>query len=433
MEPFRLLCTGDVHLGRRPSRVPPEDGKLAVSYVWKRFVDAAIDRGVDAVVLTGDIVDEENKMYEAYGTLERGIQQLLAADISVVAVAGNHDYNAFPRLVSAMEDERFHLLGRGGRWETVQIESERGPVVQFVGWSFPEATVTASPLADIDVAPAQGPTVGVLHCDAGRSESRYAPVDRNDLARSDADAWLLGHIHAPDEHWEGSQLQLYPGSLQPLDPGEKGEHGCWEISVESSGAVEAQMIPLASLRYDRTAIDVAGLDEAGVESAALETTQVALSNARERWSELRHVAYRLVFEGRTQIHQAIELQSIDMIDQLHIEVDDAVATIEGYEMRTRPDHDVQALASGDDPTGVLAQLLLDLEAGKITADKDGAGDVDALLREATKAVGTVHQSSRYEPLRRDSETQEAPTREDVKSLLLRQGYRLLDELCAGIR
>jgi len=111
MEPFRLLCTGDVHLGRRPSRVPPEDDMLAVSYVWKRFIDAAIDRDVDAVVLTGDIVDAENKMYEAFGALERGIQQLLAADISVVAVAGNHDYDAFPRLVSALDDERFHTCG----------------------------------------------------------------------------------------------------------------------------------------------------------------------------------------------------------------------------------------------------------------------------------------------------------------------------------
>jgi DNA repair exonuclease SbcCD nuclease subunit len=396
---------------------------LAVSYVWKRFIDAAIDRDVNAVVLTGDIVDAENKMYEAYGALERGIQQLLAADISVVAVAGNHDYDAFPRLVSALDDERFHLLGRGGQWDAVQVESVGGPAVQFVGWSFPEATITASPLEGFDLPPADGPTVGVLHCEAGRTESRYAPVGRDDLARSGPDAWLLGHIHASNAHWEGDQLQLYPGSLQPLDPGEQGTHGCWEITVDATGSVDARDLPLATLRYDRTSIDVSGLGETEVESTVLEEVQSALRDAKETCPEVRHVANRLIFEGRTQIHQAIELQALDMVDQLQTEVDGAVATVEGYEMRTRPDYDLQALASGNDPMGVLAQLLIDLENDD--ANSDG---VEALLRSANKNVDTIHQSSRYEPLRRDSETRGAPTRDNIGLLVRREGYRLLDEL-----
>ena len=68
-EPLQLLCTGDVHLGRRPSRVPVENDKLSVRRVWDRFVETALNREVDAAVLTGDIVDSENEMYEAYGAL----------------------------------------------------------------------------------------------------------------------------------------------------------------------------------------------------------------------------------------------------------------------------------------------------------------------------------------------------------------------------
>lgn len=52
-------------------------------------------------------------MYEAFGSLEWGIQRLLTADIHVVA--GNHDYDASPRLVGLIDDERFHLLGGDGR------------------------------------------------------------------------------------------------------------------------------------------------------------------------------------------------------------------------------------------------------------------------------------------------------------------------------
>ena len=56
-QPFRILRTGDVHLGRRPSRVPIEDDAVSVAYVWRQCIDAAIDQSVDAVTLTGDIVD----------------------------------------------------------------------------------------------------------------------------------------------------------------------------------------------------------------------------------------------------------------------------------------------------------------------------------------------------------------------------------------
>jgi DNA repair exonuclease SbcCD nuclease subunit len=125
MSVTQILCTGDVHLGRRPSRVPVEDGGLSVRHVWERFVETAINREVDVVVLTGDIVDSENEMYEAFGTLERGVQRLLDGGMQIVAVAGNHDHDAFPRLVRGIDADGFHLLGPGGTWEKVQLDSAR--------------------------------------------------------------------------------------------------------------------------------------------------------------------------------------------------------------------------------------------------------------------------------------------------------------------
>jgi len=422
--PFRILCTGDVHLGRRPSRVPVEDDALSVGHVWGQFVDAAIDRSADAVALTGDIVDAENKMYEAFGSLERGIQRLLSAGIHVVAVAGNHDYDAFPRLVRSIGEERFHLLGREGRWETVQIEEDEAPPVQFVGWSFPEATVTRSPLDDLDVVESEGPTIGLIHCEAGRAESRYAPVRRDALARRPVSAWLLGHIHAPDAHWEDDQLQLYPGSLQPLDPGERGAHGAWIVEIGGSGSVDARMISLASLRYETVSVDVTGLETAeAVETAAIDGIRDGLTFALEEWPRLRHVAYRLVYEGRTPLHQALENQARDMVRDLQVPVDEATATIEDFRLKTRPDYDLEALAEGDDPSGVLARLILELESDGAESDA-----VTELLRRTDKALGSVHESSGYEPLRRDSETQDAPTREKLRTVVRRQSYRLLDEI-----
>lgn len=423
---YRILCTGDVHLGRRPARVPVEDDLLSVSSVWDRIVGAALDRAADAVVLTGDVVDAENKMYEAYGALERGIRRLLDGGIDVVAAAGNHDHDAFPRLVRAIEQEGFHLLGAGGRWESVRLEAADGRAVRFVGWSFPEPTVPDSPLATFDLDEGEGLTIGVLHCEAGRKEGRYAPVSREGLARQPVDVWLLGHVHAPNEHWDGNQLQLYPGSPQPLDPGEQGTHGAWQVEVSPSGTVHAEQIPLASLRYDTVSVDVSNLDDPGeVDTAVLTTIRETLTAAIDQWPRLDHVAYRLRCEGRTRHRQALLEQVREMVDELRVPVDDATATVEDFELQTRPDYDLEALAEGDDPPGVLAQLLLDLQAGRTDDER-----VAKALRRVDKAIGDVHESTGYEPLRRDSETRSPPSRDDLQTKLIQQGFLLLDELHA---
>ena len=425
--PFRILCTGDVHLGRRPSRAPRHPDELSVQHVWAQFVEEARNRVVDAVVLTGDLVDEENKMYEAFGALERGIRRLLEADIDVVAVAGNHDYDAFPRLVRSIDDHRFHLLGQGGQWEAVTLESSDGEQVRFVGWSFPSQHVPRAPLQDGDVEPVSMPTIGVLHCDAGRTEGRYAPVGRDTLARAPVDAWLLGHIHAPNPHRQGEQLQLYTGSLQPLDPGERDTHGAWEVTVDASGVI-ADPVRLATLRYDTVLVDVSGYDAPeDIENAVLETLRDGVAHAGSTWPTLRHVVYRLVYEGRTLLHDEIETQARGMVADMSISSGEVEATIDDVEIRARPDYDLEDLARGDDPAGVLAQLLLDLEADR---DTTAVRDV---LQAARKNTQTLHRSSRYEPLRHEPDTRDQPTEEELREWAQRQSYRLLDEIYVSDR
>lgn len=425
-ESYQILCTGDVHLGRRPSQIPVEAEALSVKQVWERAVDTALDQEVSAVALTGDIVDSENQMYEAYGALERGIRRLLEGDIEVVAVAGNHDHSTFPRLARSIDADGLHLLGQGGTWETARASNWDGSVsVRFVGWSFPQATELSSPLEDLELSEAEDPTVGLLHCEAGSGGGRYAPVRREALARAPVDAWLLGHIHAPNDHREAEQLQLYPGSLQPLDPGEPGAHGTWLIEVTPQDTT-AEQLPLASLRYEEVRVDVSGHEgKEEIEEAALRAVRERAGELAERLPALRHLACRLVFEGRAQLNREIKETARRMAGSLRPEVDQVAATIEDFELQVRPDYDLEELARGDDPPGVLAQLLLELESGEAQGER-----LQQVLHRAAKATSKVYESSRYEPLRRDSETREPPEREELRSKLYQQGLLLLDELRA---
>ena len=135
----RILATADIHIGRCPTRVPdPEDARrFSCARMWHEIVERAIQEKVDLVTLSGDIIDHDNRFFEATGPLEAGLVKLAAAGIHTYAVAGNHDFDVLPRIVDAVGTDHFHLLGRDGRWEQTEFIRDGQPLLRIHGWSFP--------------------------------------------------------------------------------------------------------------------------------------------------------------------------------------------------------------------------------------------------------------------------------------------------------
>ncbi len=78
----RILFVGDMHLGTRPARVPaglPEADAMGPGGAWDRTVRAALDHGVRAVALAGDVVNRRNELFEARRPLDRGLGRLADA------------------------------------------------------------------------------------------------------------------------------------------------------------------------------------------------------------------------------------------------------------------------------------------------------------------------------------------------------------------
>ena len=103
---MRILACSDIHLGRICA---VEGGDLSGSSAWEAVVETAIAQEVDALVLAGDIVDNDNFWFEAYGPLLRGFERLNAARIAIIAVAGNHDSSISPKLIK--EKPYVNILG----------------------------------------------------------------------------------------------------------------------------------------------------------------------------------------------------------------------------------------------------------------------------------------------------------------------------------
>jgi DNA repair protein SbcD/Mre11 len=402
--------------------VPAGEPALSVEEVWNRLIDHAVDQRVDALVLTGDVADRDNAFFEAFGTLERGIGRLVRAGIPTIAVAGNHDFDVLGRLVRAIDSPLLTLLGAGGTWGTTTLERDGVAALRLVGWSFPQTHVHASPLPGLPEVPGDLPTIGVLHADLDQTESPYAPVRSTDLFATPMAAWLLGHIHVPALREASGRAILYPGSPQPLHPGETGRRGPWTVEVHRDGRVDLRQVPMATLRYETLDVPLDGVhDRDALEQHLVAYVQEALGRLRAEHQTLQRLVCRLSLTGRTRLHRDLLVATRTVVGNT-IPGGDAEVVVDHVLVATRPDHDLEVVATRIDPAGALAQLLLCLDGG----DLDEA--TRALVHRSEKAMEDVARTRAYQPLQ-DRLSSTAPGgHHDARARLRRQGLLLLDHL-----
>ena len=368
---MKILAVGDMHLGRTPSRLPPDlfASELGPAAAWRRAVDTAIDRGVQAVLLAGDLVDREDDFFEAYRGLEAGVRRLTEAGIEVIGVAGNHDVRVLPRLAGHIP--QFRLLGAGGTWESVSV-CDGTDAVAVWGWSFPSSGTAPNPLQDWTFNLAAGINLGLLHCDrdAG-ADSRYAPVASRDLQGARLDGWLLGHIHKPDP-LSAESPSGYLGSLTGLDRGEPGPRGPWLITVAGGRIAAVEHLPLAPLRWEALDVDLGGISE------PVETKDRLLAAVRELDGRMTSfpsvpaaVGLSVAVKGRTRFGSAA-LDEISQEDRNEIHVGSASTHyfIQQIRVDTWPEIDLEELAKRADPVGLLAARLLWLDRPAGDAERD---------------------------------------------------------------
>lgn len=432
---MKILCTGDVHLGKPVSSLPPGITTDEVSAMagWFDIVNFAVREGADLVALTGDVVDEANKYYEVLGALERGISDLARAGIPVVAVAGNHDHDVLPIMARHFPPEQFRLLGSEGEWERFTGTGPEGFPVHIDGWSFPSRHWQHNPLDTYTLeTPEDGVLLGMLHADVDQAQSDYAPVSSADLHNSSHRLWMLGHIHKPTllerPGSSGQPSVLYPGSPTAFHPGEQGEHGPWIITVTAGGSVEARHMPMSRVRFETLAVDVDGVDELDeidtiIPEAIREHSGEILAAADIR-SMPKALVYRLVLTGRTAAHSELEWH-VKRVGA-YSPADGAVAiAVDRVTAATKPSWDLDQIARMPGAPGYLARWVRDLQNGT------PEGEAEALLDQARQIIN----EGAWGPFREleaggsgsDSSAGLGPLREELGHL----GMLLLDELLSG--
>ena len=431
-----ILAVGDVHLGTNCSGVPDfvsswgvDLKELTPAAALKLVTELGIEQNVDAVLFAGDVVESTNARYEAMPPLEECVGRLLEAGVEVIAVAGNHDVEALPRLASLMDG--FTLLGAGGRWESKAVTRNKVPVAEIVGWSFGERFVRQSPVAELLSEPLEPvstsvPRIGLLHADLNASGGRYAPVRQFELDDTGYDAWLLGHIHKPSVEslsaGPASRPAGYLGSLIGLDPSETGPHGPWILRVRDGRELHLEQIPLAPLRWEQISISVEGLEHSeDVADRLLSEAAEFVRRIGEQGPAPRVLGLIARLTGSSRCHEDI-CRRIDAGDWSDLgRVVDGTAVFYSKIVATMTPHlDLTEIAKGDDPAALMARRLIELQ-------QDNARSRD-LLDEARVALAGIARDDRWSAVNEHRSAANPLSDEALRDVLLRSGMTTLSAM-----
>ncbi len=431
-----ILAIGDIHLGTVPSQLP-EDlsnsgvGKddLTPATAWKSTVDYAVNNQVDAVLLAGDVVESTNARFEAMVPLEQGVRQLIQNNIRVIAVAGNHDTDALPRLAKLIDG--FCLLGERGEWEKAILSKDGKPVAAIVGWSFPERHVRDNPIAMLDqqalgLASQAFCKIGLLHGDLDASGGPYAPIKTADLRSSGFDAWLLGHIHKPSltKTTDKSARDAigYLGSLVGLDPTETGPHGPWILKMSATGLHEIRHIPIAPLRWEMACIatdQVENTEE--LSDLLLEHATQTVQRIKDDEAVPNVLGIRATLTGRCSCHQEIQAwidkREFEKIQRL---VGNTLIFYNKVVNLSDPQINIEEIASGDDPAALLAQRILALENNQPEAVE--------LVRQGRIHMEEVVSERCWQPVYEHRNALDVLSDEHLRYLLIRAGKNALHNM-----
>lgn len=437
MSPMRLLCTGDLHIGRR-SAGTSGDG-FSCGEAWERLaalaagdpVDGVQIPRVDVVLISGDVTDESNRYFQAIGPFERGLARLHKAGIDVVGVAGNHDHDTLREVAPRLAQEYgFRLLGADG-WESVTLD-RGGEKLRVIGWSYPAAEHPRCPLHELTVEPSALPTVGLVHVQRGGPDGRFAYARDEDLrAHPEIDLWVIGHVHVPLSEFGDTLRVVNPGSPQAMDFGEANWHGASVVYVRGKSQVrEAERLGVSTARYIRLPVELDPTELTSI-AAVREHVREALAQRRDEFlaetGGLRYLEFRIDLTGISnvsrealdglcqQLVKGVELRPAEGEASVRVTVSRATAN------GVRPLRDLESYARTTGPIAVLARTLQALLGAEPLTP-----EVSNLVSQLGHAARQRAEHSRFAP----ALVVTPPSEETLRRWAVEEGYALLERLLA---
>ena len=259
METLRILHIADVHLDTAFSgRDEALRRKLrdACRQAFSGAIDVAIGRGVHALLIAGDLFDNERLSFATEKLLLAEMDRMNDAGIQVFYATGNHDPGRANYRAQQLDwPDNVHLFA-SAKPETIRILARDGTEAGWVTAAGHTSQRESKNLAaDYPSASAELPHIGMLHtqvlsASGAENHERYAPCSITDLQVPNYDYWALGHVHLRQRVSELVEA-WYPGNIQGRNPGETGTKGALYVEISKVAPVEPEFVPLSPAVWDR--------------------------------------------------------------------------------------------------------------------------------------------------------------------------------------
>ncbi len=324
--PFRFVHCSDVHLDA-PFRCASDAVRARLAdagrTAFQRVVDLCVSEKVHALLVAGDLFDDERLSFSTEEFLLAQVSRLTAAGIHVVLASGNHDPGGDGSRAAAVgwPGERFSLV-RGGTWEDIAIRGEGGRIAgRVLAVGHATSAEAASLLASFNAPRHNDPAVALLHAhvaeaDGSGNHPRLAPATVPELAALGCRYVALGHLHRRQQL--GGHPIHYPGTLCGHHAGETGAQGALLVSVPAKGEAHVAFRPLAPVRWE--SLPIPSLHEIRDSSALKLAAASAFEAIRGAPDVLPGQEWMLTIPLEGPCPIALDLQEDDLLDELSEEL-----------------------------------------------------------------------------------------------------------------
>lgn len=317
---FKFLHLADVHLDT-PFQTRTKDMRMflrqAVRQAFQKAVDLAISEKVHALLIAGDLFDNQTLSFATERFMIEQMKRLYEAQIPVFYAPGNHDPAGVMYRRSLIEWPDNVKVFNTRQPETCPVYDRQGQIVAWITGAGHESPREKDNIIK-DFPRIQGndiPHIGLAHVwvTGARGEGehdRYAPCTLEDMMDKGYTYWALGHIHTRS-HLTEHPLVVYPGNLVGRHHGEEGLKGVYLVEIEDTRRVKAEFYPVAPVCWVTFKVD--NLSQARTLAELQEHVYRAVVQQLEEKEQIggsHDLIARVLLEGPCPLYNQLRLQGI---------------------------------------------------------------------------------------------------------------------------
>ena len=361
MNSFHFLHAADIHLDSPLKGLVGQEGaaaeriRTATREALYQLVDLAIKENVDFLIIAGDLYDGDWPDYKTGLFFVGQMGRLNKEGIPVYLLHGNHD--AESQITRRLElPDNVHVFGTR-KPETLSIGELN---VALHGQSFRQRDIKDNLVLGYPAPVCGAFNIGVLHTGLGGrgGHANYAPCSLDDLVNKGYDYWALGHVHQTAMLHKRPHI-VFPGNLQGRHVRETGAKGAYLVTVEGNDITELVSVPCDVVRWAVLSVPLNDIDSMDKVSDRIKVT---LESAVADDADGRLLVFRIVLEGRTEIHGQLVASEDHVLAEARasaLGLGEEVAWVEKVVIATNAPLDLETLAQREDAIGELQRMLQD--------------------------------------------------------------------------